>query len=93
MANKNGVPYRVWLVPSSKYKLKAPYSMNPKKITYHNTDNQMPAQNEISYMRNNNNQTSYHVAVDEKEAIQGLPFNRNGWHSGSPRAPYILQSI
>lgn len=82
MANKNGVPYRVWLVPSSKYKLKAPYSMNPKKITYHNTDNQMPAQNEISYMRNNNNQTSYHVAVDEKEAIQGLPFNRNGWHSG-----------
>lgn len=56
--------------------------MTPKKITLHNTDNQMPAHNEISYMRNNNNQVSYHVAIDEKEAIQGLSYYRNGWHSG-----------
>lgn len=82
MSSKNGVPYRVWLIPSSKYSLKAPNAMSPKKITYHNTDNQMPAHNEISYMRDNNNVTSYHIAVDEKEAVQGLPFNRNGWHSG-----------
>ena len=78
----NGVPFRQWLVPSSKYSIKAPYSMVPKKITLHNTDNEMPAHNEISYMRNNNNQTSYHVAIDEKEAVQGLKYNRNGWHSG-----------
>lgn len=82
MSTVNGVPFRQWLVPSSKYNIKAPYTMIPKKITLHNTDNQMPAVNEISYMRNNNNQTSYHLAIDEKEAIQGLPYNRNGWHSG-----------
>lgn len=82
MATKNGVPFRQVLVPANKRSIKCPYAMNPKKITIHNTDNQMPAINEINYMNSNNNQTSYHVAVDEKEAIQGLPFNRNGWHSG-----------
>lgn len=82
MATVNGVAFRQWFVPSSKYHIKAPYSMNAKKITLHNTDNQMPAHNEISYMRNNNNQVSYHLAIDEKEAIQGLPYNRNGWHAG-----------
>ena len=82
MSKVNGVPFRKWLVPSSKYNIKAPYSMKAKKITLHNTDNQMPAQNEISYMRSNNNQVSYHVAVDEKEAIQGIPYNRNAWAAG-----------
>lgn len=82
MATINGVPFRQMLVPSSKYGVKCPYPMKAKKITIHNTDNEMPADNEIRYMISNNNSTSYHVAVDEKEAIQGLPFNRNGWHSG-----------
>lgn len=86
MASKNGIPYRKWLIPASKKSIKSPYAMNAKKMTYHNTDNSMPAKNEISYMRNNNNQTSYHIAVDEIEAIQGLDLNRNGWHSGSSRA-------
>ena len=31
---------------------------------------------------NNNDEVSYHFAVDDQEAIQGLPLNRNGWHSG-----------
>lgn len=82
MATKNGVSFRQVLVPANKRSIKCPYAMNPKKITLHNTDNQMPAINEINYMNNNNNQTSYHVAVDEKEAIQGVPFNRNAWNSG-----------
>lgn len=82
MSTKNGVAYRQWLVATSKHNIKAPYSMVPKKITYHNTDNQMPAHNEISYMRNNNLYVSYHLAIDEKEAVQGLPFNRNGYHAG-----------
>lgn len=93
MATMNGVPFRKWLVPSSKYSKKCPYSLNAKKITIHNTDNSMPAYNEISYMRNNNNQTSYHLAVDEKEAIQGLPYNRNGWHSGKQTLPHILEMV
>ena len=70
------------MVSSSKYSIKSPYSMTPKYITIHNTSNSAPAQNEISYMKNNNNQTSFHVCVDEKYVIQAIPFNRNAWHAG-----------
>ena len=70
------------MVPSSKYNIKCPYSMDPKYITIHNTSNSAPAQNEITYMKNNNNQTSFHVCVDEKYVIQAIPFNRNAWHAG-----------
>ena len=70
------------MIASSKYSVKSPYSMTPKYITIHNTSNSAPAQNEISYMKNNNNATSYHVCVDEKYVIQAIPFNRNAWHAG-----------
>lgn len=70
------------LMPSSKYSVKCPYSMTPQYITIHNTSNCATAQAEISYMKNNNNQTSFHVCVDEKYVIQAIPFNRNAWHSG-----------
>lgn len=70
------------LVPSNKYSIKAPYSMIPQYITIHNTSNSAPAQNEINYMKNNNNQVSYHVCIDEKYVIQAIPFNRNAWHAG-----------
>lgn len=68
--------------PSSKYNIKAPYAMSPKYITVHNTGNTASARNEISYMNSNNNQTSYHVAIDDKEVVQAIPFNRNAWHAG-----------
>ena len=70
------------LVPSSKYSIKCPYTMKPEYITVHNTSNDASAANEVKYMISNNNQTSYHVAVDEKEVIQAIPFNRNAWHAG-----------
>lgn len=70
------------LVDPSKYNIKCPYSMNPTRIVVHNTYNDASANNEISYMINNNYQTSFHFAVDDKEAVQGLPLDRNGWHAG-----------
>lgn len=69
-------------VPSSKYGKKCPYSMNPQYITVHNTANDASARNEVTYMRNNNSSTSFHVAVDDKEVVRGVPFNRNAWHAG-----------
>lgn len=69
-------------VPSSKYGVKCPYSMTPKYITIHNTANDASAKNEVSYMKGNNNQVSYHVAIDDKEAVIAIPFNRNAWHTG-----------
>lgn len=74
--------FKQTLLPSSKYSIKAPYIMVPQYITVHNTANDAPATNEIAYMINNKNQVSYHVAVDDKEVIQTIPFNRNAWHCG-----------
>ncbi|KAB2491757.1 peptidoglycan recognition protein family protein [Priestia endophytica] len=76
------IPVRQKLVPSSKYKIKCPYVMNPSYITFHNTANDASAENEVSYMNSNNNQVSYHFAVDDKEVVQALPLNRNVWHTG-----------
>ncbi|PER47349.1 N-acetylmuramoyl-L-alanine amidase [Bacillus thuringiensis] len=70
------------LVNSSKYGIKCPNTMTPEFITVHNTYNDASAENEISYMIGNNNSVSFHVAVDDKEAVQGIPFDRNAWHAG-----------
>ena len=69
------------LVPESKYGIKCPYKMTPTRIVVHNTANDATARNEIAYMTNNNNETSFHYAVDDKEIVQGLPLDRNGWHA------------
>ncbi|QII48161.1 N-acetylmuramoyl-L-alanine amidase family protein [Bacillus paralicheniformis] len=81
------------LVASSKYSVKCPYSMEAKYITFHNTANDASAANEIAYMIRNNNQVSYHFAVDDKEVVQGLPTNRNAWHCGDGNGPGNRSSI
>lgn len=70
------------LCPTSKYYLKCPNQMSPMGITIHNTASDASAKNEISYMISNSKSTSYHFAVDDIEAVQGLPLDRNGWHAG-----------
>ncbi|MBT2626069.1 N-acetylmuramoyl-L-alanine amidase [Bacillus sp. ISL-32] len=70
------------LVSDDKYKLKCPNAMTAEYITIHNTANDAPAKNEIIYMKNNTSSTSFHFAVDDKQVIQGLPLNRNAWHTG-----------
>lgn len=70
------------LVASSKYTVKCPYSMDAKYITFHNTANDASADAEIRYMIGNNNEVSYHFAVDDKEVVQGIPTDRNAWHTG-----------
>ena len=70
------------LVSQSKYSVKCPYSMTPEFIVVHNTANDASAQNEVKYMISNNNQVSFHFAVDDKEVVQGLPLDRNAWHAG-----------
>ena len=69
------------IVPSSKYNIKCPYEMKPTRIVVHNTANDATARNEIAYMTNNNYETSFHYAVDDKEIVQGIEENRNAWHS------------
>ena len=70
------------LISKEKYSIKCPYTLSPLGITVHNTANSASAANEIAYMAGNDKEISYHFAVDEKEIIQALPLDRNGWHAG-----------
>ena len=70
------------LVSKDKYSIKCPNTMTAEFIVVHNTANNAPAANEISYMISNNNEVSFHYAVDDKEVIQGLPTERNAWACG-----------
>lgn len=81
------------LVDASKYNIKCPYEIKPEGITIHNTANKASAENEIAYMRRNDKQTSFHYAVDDKEIVQGLPENRNGWHAGDSHGPGNMTTI
>lgn len=70
------------LVPVAKYGIKCPYAMVPEFLTVHNTANNASALAEISFMIGNGDEVSYHWAVDDTQAINGIEHNRNGWHSG-----------
>lgn len=71
------------LIDSSKYGVKCPYTMTPKGICIHNTANDASAVEERNNVNrwDNNAEVSFHVAIDDIEAIQLIPFNRNAWHS------------
>lgn len=76
------VPIVKQLCPPERYGIKCPYTRRPDRIVVHNTANDAPAVNEITYMINRGDEISFHVAVDDKEIRQGLPFDRNAWASG-----------
>ncbi|MGE9751349.1 N-acetylmuramoyl-L-alanine amidase [Bacillus inaquosorum] len=70
------------LVSEAKYALKCPNYLDAEYITIHNTYNDASAANEVSYMIGNTSSTSFHFAVDDKEVRQGIPTDRNAWHTG-----------
>ncbi|UOE58164.1 peptidoglycan recognition protein family protein [Cytobacillus oceanisediminis] len=76
------IAVRKMLVATSKYGIKAPYPMTAEYITVHNTLNDATAENEVKYMIGNNNEVSFHYAIDDREVILGVPENRNAWHCG-----------
>lgn len=81
------------LCPPEKYGVKCPYTRTPSRIVIHNTANDASAANEIAYMISNNHEISYHFAVDDKEAIQGLPLERNAWASGDGHGVGNMEGI
>lgn len=72
-------------IPVEKMLLKSPYDMTPEGITIHNTANTASARQEIAYMQRNNLEVSYHVAIDKDEIVQGVRFDKNGWHASDGR--------
>lgn len=60
-------------------------SMSAKTITIHNTGNPSSSANgERGWLTNpaNERQASFHIVVDEREAIECIPLNENAWHAG-----------
>lgn len=57
----------------------------PTTITIHNTANESStAQNERNWLTNISNKStaSYHIVIDEKEAIECIPLDEVAWHAG-----------
>lgn len=73
---------RILDLPKEKYDIKCPYEMKAEYVVVHNTYNDASANNEATYMQRNDNLVSFHYVVDDVEAIQCLPLDRNGWHAG-----------
>lgn len=67
--------------------------MKPQYVTIHNTYNDASALNEVAYMTRNASPVSYHVAIDDKYAVQAIPFTRNAWHAGDGNGPGNRKSI
>lgn len=63
------VKIRQNLVDTEKYGIKCPYEIKPEGITIHNTANNASAENEIAYMRRNDNEVSFHYAIDDIEIV------------------------
>lgn len=70
------------LCPENKYNIKCPYPQQPEGATIHNTANDASAMAEVSYMIGNNNQVSFHDAVDDYRIVNGIEHNRNTWNAG-----------
>lgn len=59
--------------------------LEPSSITIHNTENpSSTANNERRWLTNlsNSRTASYHIVIDEHEAIEVLPLNEVAWHAG-----------
>lgn len=60
-------------------------ALNEATITIHNTANpSSTARNERNWLTNpaNNATASYHIVIDEREAIECIPQNEVAWHAG-----------
>lgn len=83
---------QMWL-SDSLYSLKASYAMTPQGIVVHNTAGSASARTEASNMLSNGSATSYHVVIDETEAIECIPFSRNAWHAGDGSNGYANRNL
>jgi len=63
-------------------------AMVPEFLTIHSTANESSsARNERAWVENPSNKrtASWHICVDEKEAIEMIPLNEVAWHAGDGR--------
>lgn len=77
--------YRIDHIPRNTPNNRRPcIAMQAEYITIHSTANVASAKNERTYLTNpsNTRTASYHIVVDENEAIECIPLNEVAWHAG-----------
>jgi len=81
---------------SNPYNRRPGIGMSPTTITIHNTGNpSSSASNERAWLTNpsNGRQASFHIVVDEQQAIECLPLNEVAWHAGDGHGNGNMRSI
>ena len=81
-----------WL-PADKYALKAPYPMTPEGLIVHNTAGSASAMEEAQAMCTNDSAVSFHVVIDEENAVECIPFSRNAFHAGDGAQGYANRNL
>jgi len=91
------VNYIIDHIPKNTAKNRRPgLPMTPTTITIHNTGNpSSTAKNERAWLTNpaNDRTASYHIVVDEREAIECIPLNEVAWHAGDGNGDGNRKSI
>ena len=79
--------YKIQHIPFNKGK-RPGEKINAEYITIHSTANEKSsAQNERDWLVNpyNNRTASWHIAVDEKEAVEAIPLDEMAYHTGDKK--------
>lgn len=75
--------YRVSLMPAA-YRNRPQYVLKPTSITVHNTANpDATAANHERYLNGEARSASWHITVDDTEAVMHIPLNEQAWHAGT----------
>lgn len=86
MTKLSVINYRIDHIPKSTPNNRRPgISLSASTLTIHNTGNPTStARNERAWLTNpaNTRTASYHIVIDEHEAIEVLPLNEAAWHAG-----------
>lgn len=79
--------YRIDYIPKdTPYNRRPGIAMDPDLITIHNTANPTSTANgEREWLENPLNEAtaSYHIVIDQNEAIEVIPLNEVAWHAGN----------
>lgn len=87
--------YKIDHIPKSNNK-RPGTKMTPQYITIHSTANpKSTAKNERDWLVNpsNNRTASWHICVDEKQAVEAIPLNEVAWHAGNRNGNYTSIGI
>jgi len=94
---KLSFPYIVNHIPkTTPYNRRPGILLNYDTITIHSTGNvSSTAQNERGWLVNKSNTrtASWHICVDEKQAIEAIPLNEVAWHAGDGGGSGNMKSL